>query len=184
MNIEYYYYIYTAMTQTTGALIATVAIFIIFRIQIQRERIRNSYKSLANLASFNENYSQTKLDVLIKEELDKPQQDRRFDDRLSLIIEGEWKNAKNQEDTINYTIQEGKKVVTQAASLFIYYIFVLHIHYFIFYNLSLLRLCLFSGLVISLLIIFKIIFFLRNSIEPEKNKLTEFLSRLGINKFF
>ncbi len=39
LRLDYYYYIYSAMTQATGALIALVGIFIVYKLQIQRSRI-------------------------------------------------------------------------------------------------------------------------------------------------
>ena len=46
---DQYYYIYSAMAQSTGALIALVGIFVVFRLQHQSDRIRRGREKLERI---------------------------------------------------------------------------------------------------------------------------------------
>ena len=45
------------------------------------------------------------------------------------------------------------------------------------------RVCLVAGIIFTTIIVIRMTFFLRNSIEPEKHKVTEWLSRHGFDIF-
>jgi len=55
MDTGNYQYIYTTMAQVTGALLGLVAVFIIFRLRIQRERISGTYRDISKIIDREDN---------------------------------------------------------------------------------------------------------------------------------
>jgi hypothetical protein len=183
MTLEGYYYVYSAMTQAIGSLIALVGIFIIFRIQLQRERIRDSCISIANLGHWNNDFSEKEITSLA-EAFITSSASKMGDIKIVKAIENELINKTKQHEIMEYTIKQGEVLVIHATFLFIYYIFILHFHSCIFYSAFLRKVYFVLGITLTVLVVFRIFLFIRKSIYNKDNKFTAFLSRCKFDKIF
>ncbi len=163
MTPDQHFYVYSAMTQSMGALIALVGVFIVFRIQIQRDRIGGAFERLAQIL---------KISPLLnsRDDILKSADDVLKDGKHHLInrrkdVQREKDNLGRHEDILKYTIDKGKETIALVALLFMYYIIALHSKA---YNALFPSARLLVGLVLSMLIIIRLILYLRNCIEPVK----------------
>lgn len=51
MTSDQYFYVYSGMAQATGSLIALVGIFIVFRLELQRNSIRNCREMIVDITN-------------------------------------------------------------------------------------------------------------------------------------
>jgi len=166
MKIDSYYYIYSAMTQSMGALIALIGVFIIFRVQIQRERLKEIYATLRHLSFPDCSRKQidegVKAKLEDKEKLSKVGPINKYTIQLSEDLE-------NQKDILEYTIRQGKIAVAATSCVFIFYIIVLNGTDY-FYN-SILRIpVFFIGLFLAIGIVVRIMLYILNCIRVEEKE--------------
>jgi len=123
MEIDRYYIIYSTMTLATSSLIGLVGIFIIFRIQLQRDRIRKSYIDMHKLLKMEPEKAAWKdLHQGIKRVLETEESENKK------AIEFKQNRVKNSERILHYTINWGVFTLAYIGLLFLIYTFVLHFH--------------------------------------------------------
>ena len=175
MNSTSYYYIYSALTQVTGALLALVGLFIVFRLQLQRERIRAGYNGMRLLLS-PKSVSQGQISggILWKTrvELDKIIEDmiRKKEDERWKRIESEYNSVKKHKDILKYTREKGVRIIYEIGLIFIYYVLILHFNEKIF-SVGYASIFLYVGLILCGLVILRILNFLKRCIVPYKDEL-------------
>jgi len=124
MEIDRYYTIYSTMTLATSTLIGLVGIFIIFRIQLQRDRIRQAYMDMHKLLDMEpERGSWDELHHGIRRTLEVEEENG---DRK--IIEHKYARLKKSEEILKYTISRGVFILAYVGLLFVLYVFILHFH--------------------------------------------------------
>jgi len=175
MSTASYYYIYSALTQTTGALLALVGLFIVFRLQLQRERIRAGYDGLRLLLSPKSvSQGQVSGGILWKtrEELDKIIEDmiNKKEDERWKRIETEYNSVKKHKDILKYTREKGVRIIYEIGLIFIYYMLILHFNEKIF-SVERTTIFLYTGLILCTVVIFRILYFLKKCIVPCKDEL-------------
>ncbi|MFH1200815.1 MAG: hypothetical protein V1484_00595 [bacterium] len=135
MNIDHYSYIYSAMTQSTGALLALVGVFIIFRIKLQEECIDSCAERIRKIT-----FDPRSIDayrILIDHE-DTSQKEK--DKILNAEVEQNMELFKKHEKILEDTIKRGKDIVKELAFIFLFYVLILHLNEFIyFYQLNYLK---------------------------------------------
>lgn len=170
-----YYYIYSALTQVTGALLALVGLFIVFRLQLQRERIRAGYDGLRLLLSPKSvSEGQVSGGILWKtrDELDKiieEMVERKKDERWKRI-ETEYNSVKKHKDILKYTREKGIGIIYEIGLIFIYYVLILHFNEKIF-SVRQASIFLYAGLILCVVVILRILNFLKRCIVPCKDEL-------------
>jgi len=149
INIDYYL-IYSSMTETTSALIALVGIFLIFHIQLQRERLGRAYENLKQFVF-----------------LDKPPVEREYPsdaqivdkshdllDKQNLSEEASRKEAIKREE---HTTQTHKKLLTNTIKTGVFILisisllcgfFIISLYLPFFHNVYTLLLSLLSSLTV------------------------------------
>lgn len=170
-----YYYIYSAMTQVTGALLALVGLFIVFRLQLQRERIRAGYDGLRVLLSPKSvSQGQASGGILWKtrDELDKIAEDMitKKEDEGWKRIEVEYNSLKKHKDILKYTRGRGIGIIFEIGFIFIYYLLILHYNEKILFKRSQ-NIFFYVGLILCVVVIMRILNFLRRCIAPCKDEL-------------
>lgn len=157
------------MTQATGGLIALVGVFIIFRIQIQRQRIQPYYDYFRGIFATADEY-------LPKKELKRRAREyleSRNNAALYSSVKNKYDMLVKDGDILKYTVQEGREIIIKIAILFCYYVLVLHINSII-YNLLFWKLLIFLvGLGFSFLVLFWVVCYLLNCIKPEEEYLCD-----------
>ena len=143
ITADQYYYIYSAMAQSTGALIALVGIFIVFRLQHQSDRIRRGREKIERII-----YARPLLPL--KELINdaekyinetKPGQSTIDDrDRREIAIEQLF-NLKWHINSFHHTIKYGFVGIGFTAGLFMMFITLLYLHKLwrtqkVFFNVS------------------------------------------------
>jgi len=124
MDIDRYYIIYSTMTLATSSLIGLVGIFIIFRIQLQRDRIRQTYIEMHKLLKLEpEKASWKDLHQGIKQVLETKEESGN-----KKVVEFKQARVKNSERILRYTINWGVFTLAYIGLLFLIYVFVLHFH--------------------------------------------------------
>jgi len=124
MEIDRYYIIYSTMTLATSSLIGLVGIFIIFRIQLQRDRIRQTYIEMHKLLKLEpEKASWSELHHGIKRVLETEEKSEN-----KKALEFKNKRVKKSEEILRYTINWGVFTLSYIGLLFLIYVFVLHFH--------------------------------------------------------
>lgn len=127
MNIDHYYYIYSAMTQVMGALLALVGVFMIFRIQLQKEYIESHAEKIRKILLNPRDIDAYRL--LID---DKETSQEKKDKILIAEFEHNSKLLKTHEKTLENTVKKGKSTVKELAYIFIFYILILHLNALIY----------------------------------------------------
>lgn len=122
LKLDYYYYIYSAMTQAMGGLIALVGVFMIFRLNFDKKRkdeqrsvVRDTFGLHAVLLP--ENVLERRVEERLGEE--KNEDTHHF---LSEV----WNIYILYRDSLEYTGKVGKWVIAGLTGLFIFYIILLH----------------------------------------------------------
>ena len=117
--------VYSAMTEVTGGLIALFGVFIVYKLQIQRDRIKGARETLKNIFLASEFY------VPLSEILEFAEQKI----RELKFAPGEEKqakvfhtNLKRYVRTYQFTVRHGAAGTGMATILFLYYICVLHLN--------------------------------------------------------
>ena len=124
MEIDRYYIIYSTMTLATASLIGLVGIFIIFRIQLQRDRIRQAYIDMHKLLKMEpKKASWSELHRGIKQVLETEEESEN-----KKAVEFKHRRVKNSEEILRYTINWGVFTLAYIGLLFLIYTFVLHFH--------------------------------------------------------
>lgn len=166
MELDSYYYIYSAMTQSMGALIALVGVFIIFRIQIQRGRLREIYSGLERLAF--PNHSRKQIDEGVKGKLEDKENLLKVGPINRQVIQL-CENLVNDREVLEYTIKQGKNTVVAISFVFIYYIVTLNVNKYLYK--SLLRLPVFYlGLFLAVGLVIRITLYILNVIKVEEKE--------------
>lgn len=157
------------MTQSMGALIALIGVFIIFRVQIQRERLKEIYVILERL-SF-PGYSRKEIDEGVKAKLEDKEKLSSTGPINKHVIQV-CEDLVNQKNILDYTIGQGKYAVAVTSIVFIFYIIALNGNNY-FYN-SILRLpVFFLGLLLAILVVILIALYIRNCIKVEEEEFLE-----------
>jgi len=126
MDVDRYYLIYSTMTLTTASLIGLVGIFIIFRIQLQRDRIRQAYIDMHKLLNLEpEVTTWDDLTQGIKEVLETKEDEK---GKQQKAVEHKHNRVKKSKEILRYTINWGVFTLAYIGALFAIYIFVLHFH--------------------------------------------------------
>ena len=166
VEIEYYYYVYSAMTQSMGALIALVGVFIIFRIQIQRGRLKEIYAGL-EYASF---------PMKTRKEIDEGAKEK-LKQKEHLISQGPsnkqsvqlCEDLEYQKDILKYTIEQGKYTIIMTSVTFLFYIYILNANNLLFN--SILQVPMFVvGLLLSFAVVVKITKYIVNIVKVEEKE--------------
>jgi len=151
-----YYLIYSAMTETTSALIALVGIFLIFRIQIQRERLKDAYETLKLLIfpeasatvlkypSYNQ-IDDTSRDILEKQKLSE-------DKTRKAAIKRERHTSQKHKKLLAHTIRIGIFILVSISMLCGFFIVALYLPFL--HNVHTLMLSLFSSLIVLSFMVF------------------------------
>ncbi len=157
-----YYYVYSAMIQAVGALIALVSIFVIFKIQIQMQRIKGDYEMVLPLYKSEGEYLSTeKLDIYMAQSLS-----NRKGCFFDFIKEINDRINKNK-DILHYTRMKGRIIIFLYTFLFIYYIFAMHLNYVIFNDSVLPLIVLFVGFSLSIFTIIRTIYYLMKCLRQD-----------------
>lgn len=169
MKIDSYYYIYSAMTQSMGALIALIGVFIIFRVQIQRERLKEVYAILERLSFPGQPRKQ--IDEGVKAKLEDKEKLSSVGPINKHVIQL-CDDLVNQKNILEYTIQQGKIAVAVTSFVFIFYIIALNGNDYFF--ASILRLpVLILGLLLAIGIVVRIALYIWNCIKVEEKEFLE-----------
>ncbi len=169
MRIDSYYYIYSAMTQSMGALIALIGVFIIFRVQIQRERLKEIYAILRHL-SFPD-CSRKQIDDGVKAKLEDKEKLSKVGpiNKYTLQVS---EDLENQKDILDYTIRQGKIAVAATSFVFIFYIIALNWNDYLY--VSILRMpVLVFGVFLAVGIVIRITLYIWNCIKVEEKEFLE-----------
>lgn len=151
------------MTQSMGALIALIGVFIIFRVQIQRKRLKEIYAILERL-SFPD-CSRKQIDEGVKIKLENKEKLSSVGPINKQVIQL-CEDLVNQKNILEYTIRQGKRAIIMTSSVFIFYIIVLNGNNY-FYN-SILRLpVFFLGLFLAIGIVIRITLYIWNLVKVE-----------------
>lgn len=125
LKIDFYYYVYSAMVQATGSLIALVGVFIIFRLQIQRDMIRDAEDNLLS----GKGLGGTRKDLERKAEEYLSNNEATKTNSLYIFIKENLQNLQLHKEIRKYAMDRGVLAIISVTSLFIYYIIILHNHH-------------------------------------------------------
>jgi hypothetical protein len=153
MSIEHYYFVYSAMTQSVGSLIAIIGVFMIFRIQIQRERLGNTYRALRR-AFYGETWRPgNEIKGEVTKYLDENKNTDVANTKHYKLIETNFNNLGEHGDNLDYIKNEGMRTIWVGGVVFIYYILALHLNSFFYPTIYRLSVFIF-GAILSVLAIF------------------------------
>ena len=127
MNIDHYYYIYSAMTQSTGALLALVGVFMIFRINLQKEYIDSCAERIRKITFDPRSIGAYKILIDHKDTSQKEK-----DKILNAEVEQNMERFKKHEKILEDTVKRGKDIVKELAFIFLFYVLILHLNEFIY----------------------------------------------------
>ncbi|MFC1576587.1 hypothetical protein ACFL3J_02840 [Candidatus Omnitrophota bacterium] len=154
------------MTLATGSLIALVSVFIIFRIQLQRDRIRKTYEEITKMLDLQDDYpSMEELRIAIRNVLGS---DDRKDSKLYRAIDRKHQQIKYNESVLRYTVNNGIHVLLSIGVIFVLYTFLLHFHnYFELFQVHRFRtlIVIFS---LAVLVILNMLVYLIRCVLPQK----------------
>ncbi|MCK4820381.1 hypothetical protein KA005_31745 [bacterium] len=170
LELSHYYYVYSAMVQATGALIALVGVFIIFRLQIQRDIVRDAEDNL--LSNKGLGGARKDLERRAEEWLRNNNTNRERTTSAHIFIEENFQNLRLHKSIRKYAIDKGVITIILVTFLFMYYIIVLHLNHFLV-TLSPLRPFI-GGVIFSIFIVGYLINYIIKCIvtgEKEKKKL-------------
>ncbi len=126
MEIDRYYIIYSTMTLAIGSLIALVGIFIIFRIQLQRDRIRQGYMDMQKLLNLEPEVASWKdINQGLRQTLETKEEAK---SNIHRAVEHKHNRVKKSENILHYTISRGVFILSAIGVLFILHVFVLYFH--------------------------------------------------------
>lgn len=130
MTPDQYFYVYSGMTQSIGALIALVGIFIVFRLELQRNRIRDCREKLVSITHVDrflplkdfvsevESYiSEYKPGSRVIEGVEAGELARRYK-----------KNIETQIESLHHTIKYGGIGIGLMMLLFLLFVAILYLH--------------------------------------------------------
>ena len=113
------------MTQAAGTLLVVTGIFIVFRLQIQKERLSETYSDLHTFYVSCNNCSKRDLRESVKEFLEQHKNDSEKSKEY-YTLSRTYKNLLTHENNFRYAADKGIIAIIIAGTLFIYYISVLH----------------------------------------------------------
>jgi len=135
---ECYYYVYSAMAQVTGGLIALVGIFIVYHLQVQRERIQDASNRLREALQYGDCNSihivryKKLLEIAAEllattQNMNVPASDVPKINRIRI----ERDNIKWHIDNLHHTVKRGAIIVFVTTLLFLWFIAGLFAHSFL-----------------------------------------------------
>lgn len=167
MDVEHYYYVYGAMTQAMGALVAIVGVFMIFRIQIQRDKLGNTYYSLKSYFFNPTKWIPTEeIEKVARQFVEGKREDVDLQGQRAIRDYGSFLRHKNDSQ---YITNEGIEVIKSAVGVFIYYIIVLHLNY-ILYELKSNFFVFILGLIFSICVVVYLLCYVVKCLRMEANQ--------------
>jgi len=124
MEVDRFYVIYSTMTLATGSLIGLIGIFIIFRIQLQRNRIRAAYIDIHKLLNMQPEVSTWhELKTALKKTLETKEESE-----VKKGLNTKHESVKRSERILRYTINWGVFNLLFVGALFVIHVFILFFH--------------------------------------------------------
>jgi len=168
MRETFDYYIYSAMTQAVGALLALVGVFIVYRLQIQRERISLAREHLREKVCPGRICSITDVVKDAEKSIQNLNSNNGTRQTMKLIYDGLIRHL----EIWKFTIIKGKFVVRILAELFTCYVILLFLNSSIYQIAKLRIFALFFAFILTSLVIINITYYISKSIHfgsPDSN---------------
>ena len=161
-----YDFIYSAMTQVTGILLAIAGLFIVFKLELQRNKISSAGEVLKETLGEDIQRKPHTLQEVIDS----------ADDRIK-GLEGDLKQRgkiivlydalKQHVETHKETVRYGINGTVEVALLFLFYVFLLHFH--ITLSPLLASIFYFYSMLMTLLVVVELADMLRNMLKKEED---------------